>query len=166
MHTATAEDVTYIPAGSGQPMNVIGEQITIKVSQADTDGAFTMADLVLQPGGGPPPHTHVSAETFLIHEGELEFTRMVDGVFETFRATAGDSVFIPSNAVHTYRTVSDSPSRATVFFTPGTDMEQFFRDVAAATGDAQPGPPTAEAIAAVVMFSEKYGGTILLPNGS
>ena len=100
-----------ILAGAGRRLHVIGESVTLKVTQADTDGACTMAELVLQPGGGPPPHTHRSTELFLIHEGELEFTRMVDGVPETFRATAGDSVFIPGDAVHTYHTVSDTPAR-------------------------------------------------------
>ena len=103
MQAATVRRFPHVPAGAGETYNVIGELLTLKVTNAQTDGAFTVVELLARPGGGPPLHTHPSSESFTILEGEFEFTGLACGQPYTFRAVPGDTVFIPAAAPHTRR---------------------------------------------------------------
>jgi quercetin dioxygenase-like cupin family protein len=161
--TAQAANVFRVPAGTGDSYDVIGEVITFKVTQADTNGTSTVAELVARPGGGPPPHIHASAETFVILDGEFQFSRLVDGAMETFRATQGDTVHVPSGVAHTYTAVGDRPARAAMFFMPGADMEGFFKEAGTLLAEGQ--APSAEApnIPALIAIAEKHGQSFLPP---
>ena len=53
---------------------VVGDVYTILVSGAQTGGRYCLIDMIVAPGGGPPPHRHDFEEMFTILEGELEFT--------------------------------------------------------------------------------------------
>lgn len=88
--------------------NVLGDLIHGKVSATDTNGAFSMVEEVVPPGGGTPPHVHSREdEVFYVLEGECEFwTR--EG---TVRAKAGETVHAPRNIPHCFRNVSDHPAR-------------------------------------------------------
>src|SRR5262245_4686323 len=74
MQAAALRRFPHVPAGAGETYDVIGELLTFKVTNAQTDGAFTVVELVASPGGGPPLHTHPSSESFTILEGEFQFT--------------------------------------------------------------------------------------------
>lgn len=50
------------------------------------------------PGSGPGLHRHPYSETFIVESGEATFT--VDG--EDIRATGGDVVIAPANAIHRF----------------------------------------------------------------
>ena len=39
-------------------LGVVGDTYTILVSGADTAGRYTLIDMHVPPGGGPPPHRH------------------------------------------------------------------------------------------------------------
>ncbi len=164
MHTATTREVTPIPAGTGTAYGIIGETITFKVMQADTHGAFTVVEMLAQPGGGPPPHTHPSAEAFVILEGQIEFTGMDDGKLTTHLAAAGDIVHVPGGAVHTYRAVGDTPARTVIFLSPGGDMEQFFMEAGTPIADASSSPPTQDDLMAMVAIARKHGMEFLPPS--
>jgi quercetin dioxygenase-like cupin family protein len=161
--TAQAGNVFRVPAGAGDSYDVIGEVITFKVTQADTNGVATVMEMLAQPGGGPPLHTHLSAETFLILDGELDFSRLVDGSLEIIRATPGDTVHVPGGVPHTYTAVGDRPARTAVFLTPGGDMERFFKEAGTQVVDGQPRPAAAPDIPALIAIAEKHGQTFLPP---
>jgi hypothetical protein len=68
-------------------LGVVGDTYTILVSGADTAGRYTLIDMHVPPGGGPPPHRHDFEEMFTILDGEIELTfRGVSAV-----ATAGEN---------------------------------------------------------------------------
>src|SRR6202046_1734144 len=56
------------------PLGVVGDTYTILVSGADTAGRYTLIDMHVPPGGGPPPHRHDFEEMFTILYGEFDFT--------------------------------------------------------------------------------------------
>src|SRR5919112_3098894 len=102
MQAATTRRFSHVPAGAGEAYDVLGELLTFKVTNAVTDGRFTVVELLAQPGGGPPLHTHPSSESFTILEGELAFSGLDGGEPFTVRADPGDTVFIPGGSPHTY----------------------------------------------------------------
>ena len=55
-------------------LGVVGDTYTILVSGADTAGRYTLIDMHVPPGGGPPPHRHDFEEMFTVLDGEIEFT--------------------------------------------------------------------------------------------
>jgi mannose-6-phosphate isomerase-like protein (cupin superfamily) len=60
--------------GSLTHIGLVGATYTITVSGADTNGRFSVIDMYVPPGGGPPPHRHDFEETFIILEGEIQAT--------------------------------------------------------------------------------------------
>ena len=128
---------------AGERLFVIGEEITVKLSSADTNGEFSLLTESSPPGGGPPPHVHANEdETFIITEGEFEF---LIGT-ETRRARPGDVVFGPRNVPHTFKNASSTPSRMYVLCTPA-GLENFFRRVDREIGPGAPDIPKLLAIA-------------------
>jgi hypothetical protein len=127
-----------------------------------------VTELVSQPGGGPPLHTHAAAEIFLIVEGAFAFTGLDHGERYAIRATPGDTVYIPGGAPHTYTCVSATPGRALGVLAPGGEMERFFAAVGTPVTDrsappAPAGPPSPEEIAAHMAIAERHGIVFLPP---
>src|SRR6266576_4309584 len=75
-------------------LGVVGDTYTILLSGADTAGRFTLIDMHVPPGGGPPPHRHDFEETFILLDGELQAT--FRGEKRVVRA--GETIHIPANA--------------------------------------------------------------------
>ena len=157
MQAATARRFPHVPAGTGRAYDVIGELLTFKVTSADTGGRFTVVELLAQPGGGPPLHTHPSAESFTILEGAFEFTGLEGGEPYTIRAAPGDTVYIRGGAPHAYKAVGATPGKTMLVLTPGTEMEGFFAEAGVpVTGErpAEAGPPD---IPAMIAVAQKHG---------
>ena len=55
-------------------LGLLLDTYTILVSGNDTAGAYTLIDMHVPPGGGPPPHRHDSEEMFSVLHGEVEVT--------------------------------------------------------------------------------------------
>ena len=79
-----------------------GDVYTILVPGSATQGRYTLIDMLVNDGGGPPPHRHDFEEMFSILDGELEFT--FRGKTRTVKAPC--TVNIPSNAPHQFRNTS------------------------------------------------------------
>src|SRR5688572_4918382 len=78
-----------------------------KVKSNETRGAFSIVEVVVQPGTGPEPHRHSKEdEAFYILEGQYEF-RVGKQVIQ---AAAGSFLFAPRGIPHTYRNVGTTPS--------------------------------------------------------
>ena len=157
MQAATVRRFPHVPAGAGETYNVIGELLTLKVTNAQTDGAFTVVELLAQPGGGPPLHTHPSSESFTILEGEFQFTGLDCSKPYTFRAVPGDTVFIPAAAPHAYKAVGETPGRTLLVLTPGTEMEQFFAEAGVRVTPGEPVPSGPPDIPALLAAGQKHG---------
>ncbi|MES2459573.1 MAG: cupin domain-containing protein [Armatimonadota bacterium] len=105
-------------------IGVVGDTYTILVSSRDTNGRYCLIDMLVPPGGGPPPHRHDFEEGFTILEGEIEITfRGVKSV-----ARAGETVNIPANAPHSFTNATQSSARLLCICSPG-GQEEFFRAV-------------------------------------
>jgi quercetin dioxygenase-like cupin family protein len=156
------ERFAHVRAGAGETYNVIGELLTFKVTNAETDGAFTAVELLAQPGGGPPLHTHPSSEIFTILEGEFEFTGLADGEPYAFRALPGDTVYIPGGAPHAYRAVGVVPGRTMLVLTPGIDMERFFKEAGVLVAADCSGSREVPGIPEMIAVGEKHGLTFLV----
>jgi quercetin dioxygenase-like cupin family protein len=58
------------PEGPAAPhVAVAGDVYTILVSGEQTAGRYCLIDMIVLPGGGPPPHRHDFEEMFTILEG-------------------------------------------------------------------------------------------------
>ncbi len=163
METTTARRFPHIPAGTGETYDMYGELLTFKVTSAETGGTFTVIELAARPGGGPPLHTHPSAETFTILEGAFAFTGLEDGEEYTIRATAGDTVFIPGGVPHTYKAVGETPGRTLLVLTPGEEMERFFTAAGVRVTERPATDADRLAIPAMIAVAQEHGLTFLPP---
>lgn len=117
-------------------ISVAGGTYTILVTGKDTGGRYSLIDMLVPPGGGPPPHRHDFEEMFTILEGEIELTFRGS----THRASAGLTVNVPANAPHAFRNVSDKPARMLCMCTPA-GQEEFFMAVGDPVGSRTAPPP-------------------------
>ena len=128
-------------AGTLPHLSLAGDTYTVLLTGADTAGRFTLIDMYVPPGGGPPPHRHDFEETFSLLEGEIAFTFRG----ETVTARAGETVNVPANAPHAFRNASDRPARMLCVCAPA-GQEQFFLALGARVGSrTAPPPPLSEA---------------------
>lgn len=141
-----------VPAGDGRRQNVLGDSQLVRLSGADTGGAFTLVEQTNPPGIGVPLHVHANEdELFHVLEGAMDFT--VGG--RTTRAEAGAVVFLPRNVPHAFVTVGPGVTRATVTAIPA-GIEHMFEELAALPA----GPPD---MSRVFEICARYGVRFLQP---
>ncbi|HWD68628.1 MAG TPA: cupin domain-containing protein [Solirubrobacteraceae bacterium] len=144
-------------------LGVVGDTYTILVSGADTAGRYTLIDMHVPPGGGPPPHRHDFEEMFTVLEGEIELTFRG----ETTTARAGSTINVPANAPHVFRNASGRPARLLCLCAPA-GQEEFFREVGVPVASrTEPPPPldaaaTAAFVAKAIALAPKYRTELLL----
>jgi quercetin dioxygenase-like cupin family protein len=110
-----------------------GIRTEIRLTGADTGGAFCL--LLDEPPAGwsLPPHIHEgAAETIHVLAGEFETA--VAGVTE--RTGSGETVHIPAGIVHSGGNVGDETGRRLLIFSPA-GMEEFFREAGTASPEAE-----------------------------
>src|SRR6516164_657903 len=117
-------------------IGLVGDTYTITVTGDDTAGRFSVIDMHIPPGGGPPPHRHDFEETFILLEGEVEAT------FRGQKSTvqAGQTINIPSNAPHQFSNVSTKPARMLCICSPA-GLENFFVEVGTPVATRTASPP-------------------------
>ena len=116
-------------------VSVAGGTYTILVSGEETAGRYSLIDMLVPPGGGPPPHRHDFEEMFTILDGEIELTFRG----EAYRASAGSTVNVPANAPHSFKNNSSKPARLLCMCTPA-GQEEFFMAVGDIV-DSRTAPP-------------------------
>ena len=132
-----------------------GNHVTIELDRAMTGGLLDVIEVLAQPGGGPPPHSHGFGEWFLVREGELTLCEERDGVVVTTATLGpGDSAWIGPEVVHGTLNLSSAPARFQVVGQPGA-MTGYFAQagILVASPDAAPltsppGPGQLEEISA------------------
>src|SRR5712692_34688 len=102
-------------------VSVAGGTYTILVTGEETGGRYSLIDMLVPPGGGPPPHRHDFEEMFTILEGEIELSFRG----EAKQASTGSTVNIPANAPRSFKNKSDKPARLLCMCTP-SGQEEFF----------------------------------------
>jgi mannose-6-phosphate isomerase-like protein (cupin superfamily) len=112
----------------GRSINVLGNEVTIRIASRDTGGAFTVFEGQTQPLQGPPLHLHRDQdECWYILEGDYKFE--VDG--QEIYAGAGATVFAPRGRRHTFQNVGTTPGRIITTVVPG-GLDVFFEELEAA----------------------------------
>ena len=138
---------------------------TYKITSERTGGAYSLFEVVSEPGSGPPPHVqHREDEAFYVLEGEYEF---LDDDGHTMRAGTGSLVYVPKGNLHAHKNVGDKPVRMLVSQTPGGLHEQFFGELGEpATDKAKPPVPKDQPdVEKLVTIAAEYGIEILPPSG-
>ncbi|RIK64762.1 MAG: cupin domain-containing protein [Planctomycetota bacterium] len=142
----------------GPTYSILGELYTIKMSGADTGGAYALFEFMIPPDHGPPPHVHTREdECFYILEGELTFyvadERLVLG--------AGGFLSAVRNVPHRFRNEGSRVARALCMVTPA-GLDQYFMEVGELVKDPANPPPFNPAQAQVLVeHSHRYGLRIL-----
>ena len=138
---ATALPAKVVKAGKGANVNVLGSQITYKLTGADTYGLLTVIEDYNVPGVGIPPHVHSREdEIFRVLEGEVEF--MLGE--EKMVLRAGDMAFAPRNVPHAWTVVGDQSARTVMIANP-SGIERMFDEL----GQLPAGPPDLAKVAAI-----------------
>jgi quercetin dioxygenase-like cupin family protein len=145
-------------------LGVVGDTYTILVTGEDTVGKYTLIDMHVPPGGGPPPHRHDFEEMFTILDGEVELSFRG----QSFVAKAGETVNVPANAPHSFRNASSEAVRLLCVCAPA-GQEEFFTAIGVpVTTRTEPPPELDEDARAAFMAKSKalapeYRTELLLP---
>lgn len=139
-------EAKIVNAHEGKRLNVLGDNMTVKLTGADTNGAFIMVEQDNPPGTGIPMHVHENEdELFKILEGEMEFT--VDG--KTSLLKAGDLIFLPRKVPHTFKVVGNQNVKTILCVYPAGLEHMFYQ-----LSDLPAGPPDIEK---VMKICSEYG---------
>ena len=122
--------------GSLPHIGMVGDTYTILLRGEDTAGRYTLIDMHVPQGGGPPPHRHDFEEMFHVLEGKIEVT--FRGEKSVVRA--GVTINIPANAPHSFTNVSEQPARLLCVCSP-SGQEEFFAAVGVPVGGRTAAPP-------------------------
>lgn len=79
-------------------LNIVGEQVTVLASGAQT-GSYEVFHQVGSEGGGPPPHSHPWDEAFYVTRGEVAF----GAGDKQAVARPGTFVHVPAGTTHWFR---------------------------------------------------------------
>ena len=103
------------------------EQCLIRVSAADTNGAYSIVEIVSSPGDSTSMHVHRNEDECIF---VLEGTARIAIGDRTFDAAAGTAVVLARNVPHAWGNPSNAPLRIVVTSTPG-GIEETLRLIAA-----------------------------------
>ena len=120
-----------------------GHQALHRIKSGETDAAFSVLEMLVEPGEGAEVHTHTD-EDELVHvlEGEVEVTL----AGQTMTATPGVVALLPRGIPHGYRNKGQTTCRIMDVILPGRG-DEFFVGVNALIRD---GNATPKALAALM----------------
>jgi mannose-6-phosphate isomerase-like protein (cupin superfamily) len=136
LHPTSVQEVTaVIRAGDTLANEITGETITFLETAADTNGEYTLIEVVVAPGGGVPmAHVHPNqSETFEILEGRLSLKVGRDRLV----AEPGDVVTVSPGRVHKFRNETAEPVRFRCTVTPALEFERFIETMFALAADGK-----------------------------
>ena len=148
-------------------IGLVGDTYTILVTGEDTAGKYTLIDMHVPPGGGPPPHRHDFEEMFTVLDGEVQVTFRG----ETLIARAGETINVPANAPHAFTNAAATPSRLLCLCAP-SGQEEFFTLVGQPVATRTEAPPALDADARAAFIAKSkalapdYQTELLPPPGA
>jgi quercetin dioxygenase-like cupin family protein len=147
-------------------IGLVGDTYTILLTGEDTAGRYTLIDMHVPPGGGPPPHRHDFEEMFTVLEGEVELTFRGERTV----ARAGETVNVPANAPHAFTNASGRPVRLLCLCSP-PGQEEFFLEVGEPVETRTEAPPPLDGAAQAAFIAKsqalapQYRTELLPPPG-
>ena len=103
-----------------------GERCLIRVSAGDTNGRYSLVEILSAPGDGTPLHMHQNEDEHLIVLQGVARVALGDRVFD---AEAGSMLTLPKNAPHAWGNRSTVPLRIAVIAYRG-GVEEALRAIA------------------------------------
>ena len=127
-------------SGEGKLLTARGSEMFFKATNASTNGAFSLMERTLPPGGKkPPPHIHTNCEeAFYVLDGEIEFFLGE----ETVIGRPGSFVHVPGGVSHTFGNVAATMSRLLIIHAPA--MDAYFEELQELWSRAAPPAPEEE----------------------
>jgi mannose-6-phosphate isomerase-like protein (cupin superfamily) len=109
----------------GQHRTIGVSSTDFKVSSQDSSGGLFVMEHTNTKKGGPPRHLHHNEdEWFYAIQGEY----IVEVGSDRVRLKSGDSILAPREVPHSFAFVGSTPGKLLIGFTPGKNMEEFFRN--------------------------------------
>ncbi len=113
-----------LKSGEGTHIDFRGTKMDVKVSGAQSEGAYSLIEMVHPPNVGPALHIHPQgAEAFYILAG----TYTIRCGKDIYTAHVGDFVFIPTGVPHNYHAGADGGK---VLVLSPAGLENYFAEVA------------------------------------
>jgi mannose-6-phosphate isomerase-like protein (cupin superfamily) len=107
----------------GQEINFRGTKMLIKVSEDDSEGRYSLIEMIHPPNKGPALHIHPNApEAYYVLEGEY----LIQCGTRSYHAKIGEFVFIPKGIPHNYK--SSSKGGKVLVISPA-GLEKYFKEV-------------------------------------
>lgn len=159
MNQNTNQNGLVLQRDQGASYWVLGDLYTFKTVSQETNGTYSLMEMIVYPQTGSPPHIHSREdESFFVQSGEIQF--QIDG--KTLVATPGTFIYSPRGQTHLFRNVSDQLAKMLCWITPA-GLEQFFIEIGTVADDpTAPPPPVIETdIQKTIALAPQYGLTIL-----
>jgi len=136
-------DEKVLEPGDGEDVGAIGLGILVKLTGADTGGAYSLFEYVVPPGlGGPPTHVHSREdELFTCVAGKVAVE--LDGVEHVLGT--GSVLRMPRGVPHMFHNPFDEETRIVAVVSP-PGLENYYRDLSA----LPPGPRDMTKVAEVM----------------
>ncbi|MFD9737277.1 cupin domain-containing protein [Umezawaea sp. NPDC059074] len=136
-------DEKVLEPGDGEDVGAIGLGILVKLTGADTGGAYSLFEYVVPPGlGGPPTHVHSREdELFTCVAGKVVVE--LDGVEHVLGT--GSVLRMPRGVPHMFHNPFDEETRIVAVVSP-PGLEDYYRDLSA----LPPGPRDMAKVAEVM----------------
>ena len=128
------DQAIVLEPGQGTVLTARGSAMFFKATRASTDGAFSLMERTLPPGGRKPPsHIHTNCEeAFYVLDGEVEFC-----LGETTAiGRPGTSVLVPGGVAHTFGNAGITQARLLIIHAPA--MDAYFEELQALWSGAIP----------------------------
>ena len=150
----------FVRAGMGPVYRSPVDQIQFLITGEETGGAVFIAEVLVPPGCGNPPHIHRrEQETFYLQQGTL--TVQVGG--ETLTALPGDLVCLPRDVAHSFQNNGNVDAKFLLVAAPA-GLEKFFEEAFYPVADCPNSPPMTEPFfARVLAAASKCGLEFLAP---
>jgi len=146
------EAFVVTPDATPAPLHVVGEQITVLASGAQT-GSYEIFRQAGPEGSGPPPHCHPWDESFYVVKGDIAF-----GVADKdMVAVPGTLVHLPAGTMHWFRFGKGGGEM--ISMTSREAASHFFTDVDRAISPEQPDIPK------LVEVARQHQLTVAAPAG-
>jgi quercetin dioxygenase-like cupin family protein len=153
--------VVQVNPGEGDAYSAVGDVYRVLAWGDQTGGVYSLSEIRISPGNGPPPHVHSrDDEAFFVLEGEVTFQIGGDRIL----GQPGSFVQAPRDIPHSFKNSTESAARMLVWVMPA-GFENFVKEFArrVPSFDSPAIPVTEEEIGKLVATAPKYGIEILAP---
>ena len=97
-----------------RPLQVLGSEVRFLCQAENTNRAFSMMEVMLPQGAGPPPHHHDWDEAYYVADGQVLFHL----AGSERQVGPGDFVYAPAGTIHGFSGLSKEPARVIILDTP------------------------------------------------